>query len=287
MKICSKCNVEKESVYYGLVYKVTNKINGKVYIGQTVQRLEKRIRTHIRDARVGSTAVFHKAIRKYGENNFTYQAIDYAHSANELTLKEMEWVDKENTFVDSEESNGYNMIDSSGYSPKNYIKNIKIDKKMFLSIIELCKRGESSIDDITSIFNLSRSSVFYIFDENSRTYARLNDTVSEKDFKVAKEKFRLLNYERGLETISKLKSKGRHHFWNISSEDNPLSKKVYQINLKTEKVVGVFHSATDAAKHVGAYSTSNIARVCRGERNKGYGFGWVYEKDYLKEVSYD
>ena len=44
-----------------IIYKITNKINGKVYIGQTVNSLQQRWREH-RNAR--DKNLFHNAIRK-------------------------------------------------------------------------------------------------------------------------------------------------------------------------------------------------------------------------------
>ena len=55
---------------YGIIYKATNILDGKCYIGQTVKILEKRKREHINSA-LGKNnknlMVFHKAIKKYGE----------------------------------------------------------------------------------------------------------------------------------------------------------------------------------------------------------------------------
>ena len=54
-----------------IVYKITNKINGKVYIGQTIRPIEQRYKRHINDAmnNVLNTH-FARAIRKYGQEIF-------------------------------------------------------------------------------------------------------------------------------------------------------------------------------------------------------------------------
>ena len=59
---------------YGIIYKATNKLNGKCYIGQTTSTLEKRQHKHLYDARWGSQ-YFYKAIRKYGEENFEWEIL--------------------------------------------------------------------------------------------------------------------------------------------------------------------------------------------------------------------
>lgn len=55
----------------GIIYKIINKINKKGYIGKTTQSLEKRWSTgHCCEAKNGSNCVIHRAIRKYGSENF-------------------------------------------------------------------------------------------------------------------------------------------------------------------------------------------------------------------------
>jgi group I intron endonuclease len=52
------------------VYLITNKINGKRYVGQTSVSIEQRWRQHKCDATKGNTKHLYKAIRKYGFENF-------------------------------------------------------------------------------------------------------------------------------------------------------------------------------------------------------------------------
>lgn len=59
----------------GLIYKYTNKINDKVYIGKTKTTLSKRINHHRYKVRKESTSHFHNALRKYGEENFLIEVL--------------------------------------------------------------------------------------------------------------------------------------------------------------------------------------------------------------------
>ena len=54
----------------GLIYKITNKINGKAYIGQTTKSLAERWAGHTKAAKLGCKYALHCAIRKYGPENF-------------------------------------------------------------------------------------------------------------------------------------------------------------------------------------------------------------------------
>lgn len=57
-----------------LIYKATNNINGKIYIGQTTKTLEERKKYHKRDSKRIDT-LFYRAIRKYGWDNFNWEII--------------------------------------------------------------------------------------------------------------------------------------------------------------------------------------------------------------------
>ena len=52
-----------------IIYKAINQVNGKIYIGQTVGSLKKRIKDHIYDSK-RHDYYFARALRKYGEENF-------------------------------------------------------------------------------------------------------------------------------------------------------------------------------------------------------------------------
>ena len=75
------------------IYKITNKVNGKVYIGQSVRPIEKRFNRHMNDAIKNKLDThFARAIRKYGRDNFICEVIDTATNQNDLTLKEQYWI---------------------------------------------------------------------------------------------------------------------------------------------------------------------------------------------------
>ncbi len=63
----------------GKIYLISNLINGKCYVGQTVQDINCRLRRH----RIGPFAVGN-ALRKYGEENFSVEVIADSLNADEL-----------------------------------------------------------------------------------------------------------------------------------------------------------------------------------------------------------
>lgn len=90
-----------------LIYKITNDINGKVYVGQTAFTLEKRWREHRSKTCCGSPCAIHNAMRKYGTEHFHMEQIDVAASKAELNEKERYWIKTLNTLY----PNGYNLTE--------------------------------------------------------------------------------------------------------------------------------------------------------------------------------
>lgn len=75
------------------IYKITNIINNKVYIGQTCGSIEKRWKRHQNDALSNRLDThFARAIRKYGVESFIVEQIDSASSQDELNQKEHDWI---------------------------------------------------------------------------------------------------------------------------------------------------------------------------------------------------
>ena len=90
------------------IYKITNKENGKVYIGQSIRPVEQRFKRHINDAMNNIINThFARAIRKYGKDCFVYEVIDTATNQTELNEKEQKWIN----FYDSVNT-GYNETDA-------------------------------------------------------------------------------------------------------------------------------------------------------------------------------
>jgi group I intron endonuclease len=88
-----------------IIYKSTNKITGKVYIGQTTKNLEKRIKGHVNESKKDKNRPFLSSINKYGVDNFVFEIIDFADNLNELNDKEIYWIN----FYNSVSPNGYNV----------------------------------------------------------------------------------------------------------------------------------------------------------------------------------
>lgn len=74
-----------------IIYKITNLINNKVYIGLTTTSLNKRWNAHIRDAKKDPRHLY-CSMRKYGIDNFKIEQLDTATSFQELGILERKYV---------------------------------------------------------------------------------------------------------------------------------------------------------------------------------------------------
>lgn len=90
------------------VYKITNKVNNKVYIGITSKGISARWKEHIYNAEHGCPFKLHNAIRKYGRDNFSVELIDFCNSWNELTEKEKMYIEQYKSLQDEF---GYNLTE--------------------------------------------------------------------------------------------------------------------------------------------------------------------------------
>ena len=93
----------------GFIYKVTNNINGKIYIGQSIFQIEKRFKEHINASKNVSKNIrpFYRAIRKYGEKNFSISLIEEVDNSL-LNEREKYWIKYYRSYVGFKDCNGYN-----------------------------------------------------------------------------------------------------------------------------------------------------------------------------------
>ena len=74
-----------------IIYKVTNVINGKVYIGKTKNTLEYRKCEHIKKSK-NPKLYFHSALKKYGNHNFVWEVIYECNNNAELNVAEIKFI---------------------------------------------------------------------------------------------------------------------------------------------------------------------------------------------------
>lgn len=253
---------------YGIIYKVTNLINGKIYIGQTVRTLEERINQHFYDADKVDGFIFYKAIRKYGRESFNWCIIDSGQSREELNDKEIFWIKFYNSYIKFQNSNGYNMTiggeSLSGEDNPFYGKSHSLETKEKMSEkAKGRKHTELTKKKIGKILSQNYSG------ENNHMYGKKHKEETRKKMSEAHKGVKKTLEHR--ENISKAKF----------NKANSKSRGVVQLSLLGE-FVAEYETINEAVRSVGSYDT-NIIRNCKGETFSAKGYLWMYKDEYNEE----
>ena len=132
----------------GFIYKITNTINGKSYIGQTIQNVKERFYQHCatKCSKAVSNMAIHRAIKKYGKSNFTVEVIEEIDSAN-LNDRERYWIKCYNSY-----NNGYNST-KGGQDGCKPFKDLDVE-----SIIKEYNTGKS-LRTLGTIFKIDKQTI--------------------------------------------------------------------------------------------------------------------------------
>ena len=127
-------------IVHGIIYCVTNTVNGKQYVGQTTHTFKWRWQRHLASARCGSRGVLHSAICKYGIEVFKVEQIDFAESRSELNEKEVYHIARCLALV----PDGYNLAaggeGSFGYAPTRETRR-RLSEALTGKVRASCMRG--------------------------------------------------------------------------------------------------------------------------------------------------
>lgn len=124
--------------YYGYVYKITNKINGKIYVGQ--KKGEKLVEHYW-----GSGKLIIAAINKYGKENFIREILEWCEDKDTLNEKEKYWISK---FDSTNSDTGYNLTSggNGGEMPPEVLAVISDKLKVYFSDpVNRARQSESHI----------------------------------------------------------------------------------------------------------------------------------------------
>jgi group I intron endonuclease len=117
-----------------IIYRITNTINGKSYIGQTTEVLEFRWKRHCRSCIDGDNH-FMRALRKHGFECWEKEILEEVIDINLLDAREIYWIEHFDTF-----KNGYNSTTGGQY---NKVTKERIKREVRPEVIE--KRRQSMI----------------------------------------------------------------------------------------------------------------------------------------------
>lgn len=237
-----------------LIYKITNDVNNKIYIGQTTHSLENRIKQHYNSYVSGVNTHLYNAMRKYGWDKFHFTQIDSASSQEELDRLEDMYIVQYDSI-----KNGYNMIRGGRANPMDSAE---------------VKRKHDAIMRSADVRNRIRATVLKQC-ENGRS--------EEYRRKMSESKKALYASARGDEAKNKFRASFHFSESHYKAVNEAKYKAVYCIDAENN-VVERFNCVKDAARwwYDHGYIVKDINQLCdrikESSRKDKYikGLKWVY-----------
>lgn len=303
----------------GQVYKITNKINNKSYIGYTTKTAQERYKQHIALAHSpnckDSNTVFYKAIRKYGDHQWTLSVLYESDNIQKLKNKEQEYIKQYNTFAFQENTNGYNstlggdgvhgiqeksvvVVDPLSFTVIDTFSSIKdAEKKYKCNVQETCSRKIKHHHFLIFYYkdefdSMTQQEVIEDICNRVNIYCKISFQGELQDiFTNISEYCKQHGYHQGniTQCINGQRQSAEGFQWTLfQNKDKYLNKKFIKITGKEIPVVQLtktgdfiqrWDSIQKAAKSLNKNS-SHISSVCKGKRKTAYGYKWKYEEDY-------
>lgn len=233
-----------------IVYKATNKINGKIYVGKTYN-FEKRKKEHIYD--IDNGLPFHKALKKYGVDNFEWEIIDTGITEEEIIEKEIYWIKELNSCIHFPNSNGYNItLGGEGGTSWNSRPILQFDLNGTY-INEYMSCTHASVETGVNAWGISHC-------------------VNRKTGRAGQFQWRFKDEckERKIASYKKPDSACKHSIVQLD---------------QSGKYIATFNSVTEASIKTGL-RRSNISSCLTKKSHRCGGFRWVYKEYYDSQKDY-
>lgn len=265
---------------YGVIYKITNKENGKVYIGQTTQGLMKRIRQHRSEAKrydelqARGCRCLYRAMNKYGCDTFSVEIVYEAHDANDLDEAESFFIKEYGSLA----PNGYN-IESGGNAGKTLSEETRKMISDKVSILWSDPAYREHMSDIHKGIVWDEDVVRRRAESTRRAFK--GKTPEERRAIAMRKRAGVMagrHYDCGKFKGSGVDGRTTEEHKILMSEKN--GKRV--ICLETGDV---YRSARHAAESIGKNKTcgTNIAGCCNGRYKSMYGYTWRWESEVIEK----
>lgn len=275
------------------IYIFKNKINGKVYIGQSVNIAKRYIKHKFACNNIKSKEYnypLYVAIRKYGWENFSFEILEEC-TIEQLNEKEIYYIKKYNSYTGFKNSNGYNMtLGGDTGRQYNYEEAFKLWNSGCGSV-EIAKKLNCSISTSRLIlYSLGIKDKL----ENKKRNAAYNN-ISHKVYQYSLYGKFIAEYRSLVDAaiavgiskdaiINNLMHKSKEaggYLWSSTKVESmpPLLNYLTRVIVKLS-IDGVelarYKNIIEAAKQNNIKQPSNITRVCKGFRKTCNGFKWKY-----------
>ena len=241
-----------------IIYKATNIINNKVYIGQTIHPLSVRKSQHERSHEYGYKTAFSNAIRKYGKENFKWEVIYETDSIKDLNEKESYYIEYYKSLVTE---NGYNLKGGGGND--------------FLTQEVKNKIGEAQLGEKNHMFGKTG--------ELNPTSKKVINITTNMIFGSASEAARYdkANFSHVCAVCRGLRGSTKGNVYRYLDKDDRIIEPENAAYVKAKKVKNIdtgeiFENATIAEFHYQGYKSGNLSKSCKGKNKTFAGFRWKY-----------
>lgn len=286
--------------YY--IYKATNKINGKSYIGQTTN-YKNRIWQH-RRCYEKEDCKFHDAIKEFGFDNFEWEVIETCERKEEADNLERKYIELFDSY-----RNGYNENKGSvgGHNAKSIVcLNLNGDFiKRYDSAADAEKDGFNNVNVLLCCKNKLKTckNHLFMFEEDydangAREYIKPASTSRKKVVQCDLEGNLIARYDSVQEaseksganrtTISGVLSKtykSANGFIFVYEDDFPIKdlsvyykkkkgRKIAQVDIKSGEIIDVYERISDAGKILGV-NYKGIQKVVDKPERTAFGYKWI------------
>lgn len=257
------------------VYIHTNKINGKMYIGQTVNGNNPKKRW-ANGMGYKTQKYFWKAIQKYGWDNFEHEIVASNLTKEEADRFEVLLIQKLNT---ANREFGYNVALGGGGTLGRHPSQEQIQKQR--ETMRKYYDDENFIQKMREV--APKKAVWQFTDEGNFIKEYSSSKEAERETGV-------LSANICSCALKNTPSAGGY-IWTYKNDADDILERVIKYSnskIKVEPIIqlsldGVFvkewPSAAEAGRGIGI-NYKNINLVCRNKRNKAGGFKWMYLSDY-------
>lgn len=276
------------------IYKITNKINNKVYIGKTTSTILNRWNQHISAAfsdkdKKDYNFLLHKAIRKYGKDNFIIEQIEEISEDKELSNREMYWINFYHSCILEENSNGYNMTYGGEGSLKINREEIYNLWEQELGSVAISKQTGyhiTSIKNVLSTLNSYSKEIDFARNTGVKVYQYDSNGALINSYPSISYAAKQVNVDPSVinKCCNGSKQSAAGSFWSFSSDAKFEPKnlktwhsyKVKQYSLN-EEFICEYKSLSAAARAMNKKQSKYIKECCEGKRKEMYGYIWKYE----------
>lgn len=234
-----------------IIYKTTNKINGKIYIGKD---------THNDPNYFGSGVSLTMAIKKYGKEHFVKEVIESCSTLEELNKREQFWINK---FNSTNKKIGYNLTEGGegGNTRKFYTKT---QKELYIEkMSKSMKTSEKYNQFVEKVSGVARP-------KHSEKLKELYASGKMKSWNIGKitpedVRLKISNSNLGKTLTKEQKEK------IAKSKYKPVS--MYDLDNNYIKTFNSIKHASDEMK----IGRDSIYGCCVGKYKQGAGYIWKYE----------